>query len=397
MFIELHLIQNFVPSNLNRDDSNNPKDCEFGGHRRARISSQCIKRTIRTSDVFQQCTQVKNGRRIDYLFDLLYPPMKAEKPDAPDTEITTVLRTFIRVYAGDFNEKRQNRTKVLIYFADDEIQPIVKTLAENWESMVQVASEMEGETKKKLKQQKPIRGVLTKVIDATKDRTSAPDVAMFGRMLAENPNLNHHASCQVAHAISTHRVTMDVDYFTAIADKKDDLLEIDDEDNEMGAGMLGLTGFNSSCYYRYARIDWRQLVKNLKGSTDIAQRTVEGFIKASLDKVPTGKQNSHAHNNIPSFALTVVRKDGMGWSLANAFEKPVRPQQNTGLLEPSVARLDQYWHCLKQAYGDETLVTVAAFGPHPDLPIKHLNDNLIISRQQWLNSILDSLPIEQDK
>ncbi len=47
MIVEIHILQNFAPSCLNRDDTNSPKDCEFGGFRRARISSQCIKRTIR--------------------------------------------------------------------------------------------------------------------------------------------------------------------------------------------------------------------------------------------------------------------------------------------------------------------------------------------------------------
>ena len=47
MKIELHLLQNFAPSNLNRDDTGAPKDCDFGGYRRARISSQCFKRAIR--------------------------------------------------------------------------------------------------------------------------------------------------------------------------------------------------------------------------------------------------------------------------------------------------------------------------------------------------------------
>jgi CRISPR system Cascade subunit CasC len=43
MIVELHMLQNFAPSCLNRDDTNSPKECEFGGYRRARISSQCIK------------------------------------------------------------------------------------------------------------------------------------------------------------------------------------------------------------------------------------------------------------------------------------------------------------------------------------------------------------------
>ena len=50
MLIEIHIIQNHAPSNLNRDDTGSPKSCTFGGIRRARISSQCIKRSIRQSD-----------------------------------------------------------------------------------------------------------------------------------------------------------------------------------------------------------------------------------------------------------------------------------------------------------------------------------------------------------
>ena len=45
--IEVHLIQNFAPSNLNRDDTGQPKSATFGGCRRARISSQSGKRAAR--------------------------------------------------------------------------------------------------------------------------------------------------------------------------------------------------------------------------------------------------------------------------------------------------------------------------------------------------------------
>jgi len=41
--VEIHVLQNFAPSNLNRDDTGAPKDALFGGTRRARISSQCAK------------------------------------------------------------------------------------------------------------------------------------------------------------------------------------------------------------------------------------------------------------------------------------------------------------------------------------------------------------------
>jgi CRISPR system Cascade subunit CasC len=47
VILELHAIQSFAPANLNRDDTGAPKECVFGGVRRARVSSQSWKRAIR--------------------------------------------------------------------------------------------------------------------------------------------------------------------------------------------------------------------------------------------------------------------------------------------------------------------------------------------------------------
>src|ERR1035441_7956760 len=72
LFLEFHLIQNFVPSNLNRDDTGAPKDAFFGGYRRARISSQCFKRAIRLATSVQGLIDPKfQGVRTQKLFRLL--------------------------------------------------------------------------------------------------------------------------------------------------------------------------------------------------------------------------------------------------------------------------------------------------------------------------------------
>ncbi len=413
MFLELHLIQNFVPANLNRDESNNPKECEFGGYRRARISSQCIKRTIRTSKIFQEHTGGQNGERIDFLLDRLKPVVKIAKPEADDVDIEAVLRAFIKIYAGDFDNKKADRTKVLVYFSQEEAETIASTLVKHWDSILDVARTMADKSKKDLKKNKELKLLLKDVVEATEDRTSAPDIAMFGRMLAETPALSLPAASQVAHAISTNKVSMDVDFFTAVVDRDTPIQSSDETNDELGAGMMGLTGFNSACFYRYARIDWDQLVKNLDDNMDLAQRAVKGFMCASLAEVPTGKQNSFAHNNAPSFALAVVRTDGMGWSLANAFEKPIWPRSNgrnaSGLLEPSVEALDKYWECLREAYGDETFVRVAAFTSHPDLTLHYLKDNVITAtkdengklikpaRTNWVETVADALMQKQEQ
>jgi len=172
---------------------------------------------------------------------------------------------------------------------------------------------------------------------------------------------------------------MEMDYYTAV----DDLNPAE----ETGAGMVGFTGFNSACFYRYARIDWRQLVKNLNDDAPLAARTVEGFIHSAITAVPSGKQNSTAAHNPPSFILAVVREDGMGWNLANAFEVPVYPKFDEGLVAPSLGKLDAYWARLTDVYGDNTLTGVFALTLDPDLSLKSLADHQVQSLNELMAGV----------
>lgn len=82
MRIEIHLLQNFSPSNLNRDDTGSPKDAEFGGFRRARISSQCIKRAVRR--YFQENDLIPAPRRAVRTKRLLEHARERLKKDGRD-------------------------------------------------------------------------------------------------------------------------------------------------------------------------------------------------------------------------------------------------------------------------------------------------------------------------
>lgn len=373
MFIELHMIQNFAPSNLNRDDTNNPKDCEFGGYRRARISSQCMKRAIRNHQVFSATTEAGIGQRTKWLTRLISRPLQDAGKSEEDA--LAVARSFAEAYAGKMDT---DRTSVLLYLSPGEVKTMTATLLENWDDvLVEAQSEKKGSN---------IQNLVKDIIKETKDRTSAPDIALFGRMLADKPELSLDAACQVAHAISTHRVNMEMDYYTAI----DDLLE----GEEAGAGMVGFTSFNSACFYRYARIDWDQLVANLDGDAGLANRTVEGFLRASVAAVPTGKQNAFAAQNPPSFLLAVVRTDGMSWSLANAFEAPVRAEGNNGLVAPSIAALDAYWGQLQQMYGGNGM-TAAALALDTEAPMTNLAGARLPDLTTWTDRIISALPQEE--
>jgi len=369
MFIELHMLQNFAPSNLNRDDTNNPKDCIFGNVRRARISSQCIKRAIRLHSLFEKTTEVPTAERTRFLARALAKKLIESGKNEEDAK--TAASNFVGAVLGGMDSNKELRSKVLFFVSEEEKKMLTDLILENWDDA------LEGKIKDN---SKPVKDF----VKTFSNRTSAPGIAMFGRMLADDPNLNMDAACQVAHAISTHRVNMEFDFFTAV----DDLQERE----ETGAGMMGITGFNAATYYRYARIDFDQLVENLGGDVPLARKTVEGFLRASAHAVPTGKQNSFAAQNPPSFLMAVPREDGMSWSLANAFEKPVYPKGDQSLLGASVQALATYWNDLVNFYAQEPKPVVGSVGLKENLD--SLKEYTVKDFETWISTVLAELPKE---
>lgn len=392
-FIELHLIQNFSPANLNRDDTGSPKDCEFGGHRRARISSQALKRAIRNHPRFAKMTDVDNGTRSKWLIRQIVQDL-TENHDKDTESAIAGVSEFIKQYAAKL-DKKPEKTSVLVFFSPTEVVQITAMLLEHWEDIV--AETKGGKT--------IIKDLVKVMVKQTEKRTSAPDIALFGRMLASKPELNIDAASQVSHAISTHRVSMEMDYYTAV----DELLQ----DDEAGAGMVGFTGFNSACFYRYARIDWQQLRENLgwrdesKGknatekneiaqanveSTDLAKRTVAGFLRAAIDAIPTGKQNAFAAQNPTSFALAVVRQDGMSWNLANAFETPVKPKKGEGYVSESILKLDDLWGALAGFYDDAEVTALSMYSAELNpTELTHLETAKQPTVSAWLAPITQAI------
>ena len=334
MFVELHIIQNFAPSNLNRDDTNAPKDCEFGGYRRARISSQCIKRSIRYNPAFEESVGLPKGMRTKLLVDEL---IKRLKDGGIESEsINEIVKEFVQRISP---LGKGSKTKVLLFLGEDEISRMVEILKGN-------ILDMDGLDKEALKEK---CDVLAKEF---RMGTKSPDIALFGRMMADNPNLNIDAATQLAHAISTHKMSMDMDFFTAV----DDLQEKEDT----GAGMMGTVEFNSACFYRYSLVDTGQLLENLQYDKELAMKTIEGFIRASIAAIPTGKQTSMAAQNPPNLVIVTARNKGQPMSLANAFASPVRigGYTDVDLIGGSIEKLDGYFDEITKMYGKDGLVFV---------------------------------------
>lgn len=362
MFIELHFIQNFAPANLNRDDTGNPKDAEFGGVRRLRISSQALKRAIRQDAAFGAATLTDNGVRTKHLAEKRLAPALVALGRPEDQALTVATAMASTLGSGLESGDRERETKVLIYLTQREVDALAAGLHEKWEEALGSTSKStapddpgtKGKKGAKAKKGNDAGGDVFAALLKTykrewKDRASAPDIALFGRMLADHPEMNIDAACQVAHALSTHAVRgIDTDYFTAV----DDLRDAD----TAGSAMIGTTSFGSACFYRYMRLDVDRLGLNLAGDTGLTRRTVEGFLRAAEAALPSGKQNSFAAHSRPSFMLAAVRQaQSPGWSLANAFARPIETGLRHNLIGNSVKALDQSWQDLLAFYGSDSV------------------------------------------
>lgn len=342
LFLEFHLIQNFAPSNLNRDDTGAPKDAIFGGQRRARVSSQCQKKSVR--DFFRSSGLVSDdslGVRTRHLDRVLASELNAvglKDPAIFNEIVKQALKTKEKREQREESEKEEATGPVLSYLlfiSATEIEALKQLVHSHEAELKSLAS------KKKIKPtdvsaefKSGLKGVLA--------RSKAVDVALFGRMLADLPSVNQDAACQVAHAISTHRVEREFDYFTAVDDKGDE--------DETGAGMIGQVEFNSATFYRYAVLDLHKLLGNLQGDKELALSAVEAFAQALVRAIPTGKQNSFAAHNAPEF-IGVSLRHAAPLSLANAFEKPVAARADQALTAQSVERLAAYETKLAAVYG----------------------------------------------
>jgi CRISPR system Cascade subunit CasC len=346
--IEIHALQNFAPSNLNRDDTGAPKDALFGGSRRARVSSQCLKRAVRKhfAGLVEQNTLVSDDvafrtkRVLDVLTKSLIEKGRAE------AEATEKVR--LALAAIELPVKEDGKSEYLLFLGQRELSNIANIIDEKWSSIAaNETARTEGKKPSKAKKQaaQSADPELKRALDKAFNGGKAVDVALFGRMLADMPEKNQNAACQVAHAISTHSVEREFDFYTAVDDLK--------PEDTAGADMMGTVEFNSACFYRYAVVDWEKLVENLQGDTGLAAKGLRAFLEGFVVAEPTGKQNTFAAHNPPEFVSVSVRRNTAPRSLANAFETAMYVTKGESLTRKSAEELARKAKSLQTAFGGE--------------------------------------------
>lgn len=302
IYMDLHVIQTVPPSNINRDDTGSPKTAKYGGVTRARVSSQSWKKAMR--NYFKKYSDkdtlgIRTLKIVHYLAEAI---MEEEQSIEEEDALKLAEEIFKKVKISTKNQE----ARALFFLGGEQRKQLASYGVEHADNL-QV-------------------GEIKNILNANQ----SIDVALFGRMVADAPDLNVDASSQVAHSISTHEIETEFDFFTAI----DDLTP----DDQSGAGMLGTVEYNSSTLYRYANVAIHELNQQLDSNKEVVIEALKLFIKAFALSIPSGKINTFANQTLPNALVVTLRQD-RPVNLVNAFESPVKAKN--GYLEESISNFKE--------------------------------------------------------
>jgi CRISPR system Cascade subunit CasC len=325
-FLQFHLLTPYPPSNPNRDDQGRPKQAMVGGTPRLRLSSQSLKRAIRETAYFMRDLAGNRGTRTKRIAEKIAARLAGK--GLPEDQAQNAAEQVAEIFSK-LEQAQENKV------------PLTTTLAfvspEEWQLAEELAEKIvAGE---ELPKEKELKKLVLRKADG------AVDIAMFGRMLADDPEYNREAAVQVAHAFTTHRALAEDDWYSAVDDLKT-------REEDAGAGHLGETGYGSGVYYLYACVNVDLLVQNLAGDAALAAKGLDALARALATATPRGKQNSFAHHPLARY-IRAERGEVQPRDLSGAFFTPV-PLTSNDLLRSSVERLEELAKKFDDAYGPMT-------------------------------------------
>ena len=411
MFVQIHMLQSMPPGNLNRDETGQPKKCIFGGVTRARISSQCLKRSIRRSSQFKEAFGDALAVRTTYLPRMVAEELKEDNHGVPEDELNDLMvaiaknfskkdgRSDSRANDGDQDKSdgrlkagdKTGKTPQLVYFPQPFARHIAELIIDLRTGNLRIYDDFIG---RKLKpkmtneENELQKQFINKVSEASKSLTV--DIGMFGRMTTSNMVVNVEAACQVAHAIGTHETLIESDYFTAMDDLKDEYAST--QMDRAGAAFLGSgeneTFFCSAVYYKYINLDIDALQYHMREeSIDGAAHAAGILVSAAALANPTGKQNSFAAHGVPELVLVEVSETKRPISYANAFLQPV---EGRNFMAESVNALFGYIDSMVAAYApvDMRRLLLAVGSASVTLQSEH---SLFGSLDELVKSVVDHI------
>ncbi|MEA3348438.1 MAG: type I-E CRISPR-associated protein Cas7/Cse4/CasC [Pseudomonadota bacterium] len=340
-FIQLHLLTAYPPANLNRDDMGSPKTAKMGGYDRLRVSSQCLKRAWRTSDLFEQALEGHIGIRTKEMGMKVYKRLidKGVKHKDAVNWTKSIAGVFGKLKCLSKKEKDalknlpedEQKKKELV---EIEIEQLSFFDTEEDKSIFELSDRVAERNE----------GPIAEELNLLRKKITAVDIAMFGRMLASSPAFNVEAACQVAHAISVHPIVIEDDYFTAVDDLNNGM-------EDMGAAHIGETRFAAGLFYSYICINRELLIQNLDGNGELANKAIRSLAEAAVKVAPEGKQNSFASRAYASYVLA-EKGDQQPRSLSVAYLKPINHRENNDFIIDSIDALIKQKNSFDHVYGN---------------------------------------------
>jgi len=329
-FVQLHLLTSYPPANLNRDDLGRPKTAVMGGAQRLRVSSQSLKRAWRTSDLFKEALSGHVGTRTKAMGVQIFENLK--KAGTKEKQAKEWAKAIARQFGGLKSENKNDPHQ------DLEIEQLAHFSPEEIKAIEDLARRLNKEKREPKEDE----------LQLLRAQHQAADIALFGRMLASNPEFNTEAAAQVAHAITVHKVAVEDDYFTAVDD-------LNKGDQDMGAGHIGETEFAAGLFYLYVCIDRDLLVKNLKDDEDLTRETLRALTECAATIAPSGKQNSFASRAFASYILA-EKGNRQPRTLSVAFLKPVN---GADMLSDAMVALNTARDNIDKVYGKVSVASYA--------------------------------------
>lgn len=332
LYVDIHILQDVPPANLNRDETGSPKRARYGGVDRLRLSSQSQKRAARL-DFREHMDAESLGYRTRRVNDIVVDSLVAGGvPEEVARPATAELLQQIKITQS---KKKDAEASYLLFLSRPQLKALaaqVRAHEDLWASPKELSSVIN------------VKDIL--------GHGHALDVALFGRMVADLPEINVDAAVQVSHALGTHEALTQFDYFTAVDDAQGEA--------EPGAGMIGTVEFNSATVYRYATVNVPELISNMN-DREAAIAGLEQFLRSFTLSLPSGKQNTFAAHTRPGLVWIVVRTDGPV-NYMSAFEKPVQAREE-GYLASSIKTLASFVTTEAQRWGDHPVAHASSCVP----------------------------------
>ena len=367
--VDVHAIQSLPPSNLNRDETGSPKTATFGNVRRARVSSQAWKAAMRRW--FKDNIDLDNpGIRTKHVPQMILEEIVSRDIDGmTDEQAVNDMKDIMNIILP---KRDKSKTAVV---AEEDADTGVTTYHTDALFMVsrkQIQNVVDIRYDESLTDKEK-----SKAIKNALNENQAMDTSLFGRMVADAPNINVDAGAQVAHALGVTKAVPEFDFYTAMDDESDRV-------DHNGSSMMGTIEFSSSVLYRYADLSLSQLLFNLGGNVPATVYAVKEFLKSFIESMPTGKQNSFAAHTLPD-AIVVTIRPGRPVSYAEAFETPIEGSSPTA---KAIDALVDYAEAQKRAYDLDEVATYVVGVKEVDR-LNELGD--VVSASELVDKVGDTL------